>query len=112
VAGLVTTKGRSLSGESITVYTVNPVVVKWAIPATNCGKNNPLTTISFYEKLIAMPEILSENLQTLVSREDRQRVEKMANQEGRSLSQMIRILLLDSLAVWEKSAPGRRRKNC
>jgi hypothetical protein len=58
-----------------------------------------------------MPEILNENMQFLMSREDRQRVERMAESEDRSLSQMLRILVLDSLAVWEKSAPGRRRKS-
>lgn len=51
----------------------------------------------------------TENLQTLVTRQDRHRVERLAERENRSVSDMIRVLLLESLMVWEKSANGRKR---
>jgi ribbon-helix-helix CopG family protein len=51
-----------------------------------------------------------ENLQTLVTQQDRRRVEQLAQRENRSVSDMIRVLLLESLTVWEKSANGRKRR--
>jgi len=51
----------------------------------------------------------SENMQTMVTTSDRQRIEWMADQENRTVSDMMRVLLLDSLKVWESSHPGRRR---
>jgi hypothetical protein len=51
----------------------------------------------------------SENMQTMVTPSDRQRIEWMADQENRTVSDMMRVLLLDSLKVWESSHPGRRR---
>ena len=49
----------------------------------------------------------SENMQTLVTPSDRQRIEWLAEQEDRTVSDMMRVLLLDSLKVWESSHAGR-----
>ncbi len=51
-----------------------------------------------------------ESLQAMVTVEVRERVEKLAESEDRSLSDMTRILITESLDRWEKSAPGRRRR--
>lgn len=52
----------------------------------------------------------SENIQTMVTRADRQRIELLAEQERRSISDMVRVLVLESLYRWEKSNPGRKRR--
>ena len=59
--------------------------------------------------LMVDDEKRSENMQTMVTTSDRQRIEWMADQENRTVSDMMRVLLLDSLKVWESSHPGRRR---
>lgn len=53
---------------------------------------------------------LIENRQTLLCQEDAQRLDKLADDEGYKVSQFMRVLILEGLARWEKSAPGRRRK--
>lgn len=53
---------------------------------------------------------LIENRQTLLTRADAQRLDWLAETERRKVSEMMRILLLESLERWEKSAPGRRRR--
>lgn len=50
-------------------------------------------------------------MQTLVTRTDKQRIEWMAESEQRSVSDMVRILVLDSLKIWEASNPGRKRRS-
>lgn len=52
----------------------------------------------------------SENVQTMLTQSEKQRIEWLAETEGRSISDMVRVLVLESLTIWEKSAPGRRRK--
>jgi len=52
----------------------------------------------------------NENMQALMTREERQRIEWLAEQEQRTMSDMLRVLILDSLKVWEKSNPGRKRR--
>lgn len=49
-------------------------------------------------------------MQTLVTPSDRQRIEWMAEQEQRTVSDMMRVLLLDSLKIWESSNAGRKRR--
>jgi len=51
-----------------------------------------------------------ENLQTMLTTSDRQRIEWLAKQESRSISDMLRILILESLHRWEASHPGRQRR--
>jgi hypothetical protein len=53
---------------------------------------------------------LIENRQTLLTRADAQRLDWLAETEGRKVSEMMRVLILEGLERWEKSAPGRRRK--
>jgi hypothetical protein len=60
--------------------------------------------------MIDVENKLSSVLQALVTTGVRARVEKLAELEERSLSDMTRILIEHSLNMWEKSAPGRRRR--
>jgi len=53
---------------------------------------------------------LIENRQVMLTQGDAQRLEELAQSENRKISEMMRILLLESLERWEKSAPGRRRR--
>jgi hypothetical protein len=55
-------------------------------------------------------EKLTENLQMLVAPSVKLRIEVLAESENRHLSEMLRILVMESLIRWEKSAPGRRKK--
>jgi hypothetical protein len=52
----------------------------------------------------------SENVQTMLTRAELDRVEAMRKSEGYSLSGMVRVLILESLKVWEESQAGRKRK--
>jgi predicted small integral membrane protein len=58
--------------------------------------------------MVDIEEKLSVNRQTLLTASDAQRLDWMAETEQRSVSDMMRVLLLESLYRWEKSAPGRR----
>jgi hypothetical protein len=60
--------------------------------------------------VLDVEEKKSENLQTMLTRSDRQRIEWLAGQEERSVSDMLRVLILESLHRWEKSNPGRKRR--
>jgi hypothetical protein len=53
---------------------------------------------------------LIENRQVMLTQGDAQRLEELAQSQNRKISEMMRILLLESLERWEKSAPGRRRR--
>jgi hypothetical protein len=50
---------------------------------------------------------LSENLQVLLTHADKARIEHLAENEGHSVSHMMRVLVLQNLHIWEQSAPGR-----
>jgi hypothetical protein len=60
--------------------------------------------------MIAPDRKRSENVQTMVTRDERSRLMQLAKHEGYTLSYLVRILVLESLAVWEKSANGRKAK--
>jgi hypothetical protein len=60
--------------------------------------------------MIAPDRKRSENVQTMVTRDERSRLMQLAKHEGYPLSYLVRILVLESLAVWEKSANGRKAK--
>jgi hypothetical protein len=51
---------------------------------------------------------LSEPIQTKVTKAHAQQLQWLAETEGRRMADMVRILLLESLARWVSSAPGRR----
>lgn len=63
-----------------------------------------------YHIAMLTDERLNENMQAMMTREERTRIEALAETEDRSLSQMLRILILEGLQRWESSQPGRRRK--
>jgi hypothetical protein len=50
---------------------------------------------------------LSDNVQVLLTANDKYRIECLARQEGHAMSHMLRVLLLESLYRWEQSARGR-----
>lgn len=60
--------------------------------------------------MIDVENKLSELIQTKVTRSDSQRIKWLAETEQRKVADMIRVLILESLDRWEKSAPGRRRR--
>ena len=52
----------------------------------------------------------SENVQALLTRVEKDRLETLAKEQGWSVSFAARTFLLESVERWEKSAPGRRRR--
>ena len=50
------------------------------------------------------------NMQCLMTDADKQRIEWLASQEHRPVGEMLRVLILESLKVWELSHPGRSRR--
>lgn len=46
----------------------------------------------------------------MVTPSERQEIESMADQEKRTVSDMMRVLMLDSLKVWKASLAGRSRR--
>ena len=52
----------------------------------------------------------SENIQAMLRPSERQRLEWLAEQENQTVSNMARVLILDSLKVWEASNPGRKTR--
>lgn len=51
-----------------------------------------------------------ENVQTLLTIPQKTRLVNMAKAEDKGLSEMIRLLILESLERWESSQPGRTRR--
>lgn len=51
-----------------------------------------------------------ENVQTLLTMDEKKRLVAIADAEDRTMSEMSRILILKSLKVYESSLPGRKRR--